>query len=606
MPFMPFFVCLSMFAAALLADKSAASASNSGDHYKNSLGMTMVRIPAGSFSMGNDSRTDPQQLGQYEKLQDGDYDEHPSHTATISHDFYMSETEVTDEAYREFRQDYEDSSQFAPYATGISWEEANAFCDWLTKKEGRPYRLPTEAEWEYAARAHSSDLFSGGNSPAPLNEPNAFGLKNMESGPSEWVLDWYGPYPDTPQTDPVGPATGWTRVVRFFGGGVGLDAVPFRAQTSTDSGRTWRAPAIPLLRGPVGGFTPQPITSAFCDRNNRIYVATDAVGGESMLWASDDEGRTWTDTGGRTGGRHTTFVVLKDGSILGIGGKNTNIDGFMPQSISHNGGRTWSITKTQFPALGSNQRPFLMRLASGRLFFASDWQDRQGKQPSGVSQHGAFVALSDDEGKTWKTKTLPGTLPHEAHVLPKRAGWARDYHGYGTLGYTVAAQGTDGLIHLISSMNHPAQEYEMNEAWILSGQVETAEQEYPGQQLKQSQQYPDGTLEAQWSGYISNSGRFWLDGQEEWLYPGGAKQYEVFWKNGIKTGKEVYWARNGQKRWEWGHETDGLSIWTQYWSDGKKKHISRWRNSVAEGEAIAFDRNGQPATQFRFENGELK
>ena len=73
-----------------------------------------------------------------------------------------------------------------------------------------------------------------------------------------------------------------------------------------------------------------------------------------------------------------TFVVRKDGTILGLGGKVTNIDGFMPQSISRDGGRSWTVTKTRFPALGSNQRPIVIRLASGRLFFASDWQDRRG------------------------------------------------------------------------------------------------------------------------------------------------------------------------------------------------------------------------------------
>jgi hypothetical protein len=156
--------------------------------------------------------------------------------------------------------------------------------------------------------------------------------------------------------------------VYFFGGGVGLDGVPFRFQISKDSGASWTPPEFPLLRGPIGGLTPQPITSAFRGPHGEMYVATDAVGGESMLWCSTDNGRTWSDTGGRTGGRHTTFVVLKDGSILGMGGKNTNIDGFMPKSISRDGGKTWTISKTPFPALGSNQRPFIMRLASGRLF----------------------------------------------------------------------------------------------------------------------------------------------------------------------------------------------------------------------------------------------
>lgn len=94
----------------------------------------------------------------------------------------------------------------------------------------------------------------------------------------------------------------------------------------------------------------QPITNAFRGADNRIYLAIDAVGGESVLWASDDGGRTWLDTGGRTAGRHTTFVMLKDGGILGLGGKNTDIEGHMPRAISHDGGKTWMVGKTPFPA----------------------------------------------------------------------------------------------------------------------------------------------------------------------------------------------------------------------------------------------------------------
>jgi len=363
----------------------------------------------------------------------------------------------------------------------------------------------------------------------------------------------------------------------FFGGGVGLNGVPFRVQISRDNGEHWTGPEFPTLRGAIGGFSPQPITSAF-RQGNRLFVATDAVGGESMLWASDDEGKTWSDTGGRTGGRHTAFVVLKDGSILGMGGKNTDIDGYMPKSISRDGGRTWTVSKTPFPALGSNQRPAILRLASGRLFFASDWQSRTGEQPAGISRHGAFVALSSDEGATWHTKTIPGALPHEAHVLPKRAGWAKDNHGFATLGYVAAAQGSNGLIHVVTSMNHPAQEFEMNEAWILSDAGPTA----------------------------APAGQYLLNGTETWRYPNGARRYEVAWRNGLKTGAEVYWGEDGRKRWEWQHEADGNDAWKQYWPNGNLKHVSHWRNGVCEGEAAAYDPSGKPVNTYRFVHGDLE
>ncbi len=761
------------------------------DSFQNSLGMRMVRIPAGTFEIGNALPTDPKALGQYDRLRNGDYDERPVHRVTLSSNFYISETEITAEQYARFRADYQDLGPFPPYATGVSWDEAAAFCRWLSRRENRPYRLPTEAEWEYAARAGSKQLFAGGSVPLADGVANAFGLKNMESGPAEWVLDWYGPYPGGLQRDPVGPASGWARVVRgggimgpydkgpsgftpyyrrdanrasimpgfhgrhaigfrvvqaplpatapqaltpplwsqfvkstnsiaklgpppaqpwfrqrvllpvppedeepnaieaagiqpgvlghnhspgiavmpngdifvlefsaasssteylpntsfvalrrrfgsnqwdmpsvfydfadvndqsallgtdggvvrLFGGGVGLDGVPFRFQQSSDSGATWDMPQFPLLRGPVGGFTPQPITNVFHGPNGTLYVPTDAVGGESMLWASDDGGRTWSDTGGRTGGRHTTFAVLRDGSILGMGGKNTDIDGFMPKSISHDGGRSWVRSKTPFPALGSNQRPFLMRLASGQLFFASDWQDRQGKQPNGVHEHGAFVALSEDDGQTWHIKTIPGALPHEAHVLPHRPGWARDYHGYGTLGYAVAAQGPNGLIHLISTMNHPAQEFEMNEAWILSGEKKAAHEPSASQRaLAGEQKYPDGKRQAQWTGEVTASGEYLLNGSETWFYPNGAKQYEAQWRDGAKVGVETYWNKQGRPVWEWFHDPDRVSTWKQYSSEGKLKHVSHWRGWMCDGEAIAYNPDGSVAARYQFRNGTL-
>lgn len=743
--------------------------------YTNSLGMQMIRVSPGKFRMGSGR---------------GDYDERPIHEVTISRQFYLSETEMTVKAFQQFRPDFQDMGPFTPYVTGISWEDAVAFCIWLSKKEGRTYRLPTEAEWEYAARAGSTGDFSSGSVPLNAGQPNAFGIKNMESEAAEWTLDWYAQYSPDDQIDPVGPASGFARAVRgggimgpydegpsgfvphyrrdsnrasiapgfrgrnpigfrvvqadlpltpalhveppfwqefvkqappvksgpskntpwfrqrtvmpippedsendaltaagidpgilghnhsggaavlpngdllviefsastpsteylpdtsfiafrrrfgseqwdppaafydfadvndqsallwndggtlrFFGGGAGLNGVPFRTQTSSDNGATWTVPEFPLLRGPIGGFTPQPITSAFRDQGNRIYVASDGIGGESLLWASDDNGVAWVDTGGRTGGRHTTFVVRKDGTLLGLGGKVTNIDGFMPQSISRDDGRSWTVTKTQFPALGSNQRPIVMRLASGRLFFASDWQDRRGAQPAGIAEHGAFVALSDDEGVTWRVKTISTALPHEAHLL-KRKTWAKDYHPYGTFGYTMAAQGADGLIHVITSMNHPAQEFEMNEAWVLSDAAPMESLSTSGliDPTPSVQQSASGTREAQWSGGYDSWQRYLLDGVETWYYSSGVKHYEVTWRKGIKLGRETHWDEKGRKLWEWDHQPDGISTWSQYWPNGKLKHVSHWRGMVCEGEAVVYEQDGRASQHYLFKNGEL-
>ncbi|MFR4236048.1 MAG: SUMF1/EgtB/PvdO family nonheme iron enzyme [Alistipes onderdonkii] len=116
----------------------------------------------------------------------------------------------------------------------VDWHQADAFCRWLSEKEGRTYRLPTEAEWEYACRAGSCMHYSFGDRlpkaalknqeehhsfiPVDLtvaqSAPNAFGLYDMHGNVEEWCYDWYGPYFRGDQTDPVGYADGFYKVTR--------------------------------------------------------------------------------------------------------------------------------------------------------------------------------------------------------------------------------------------------------------------------------------------------------------------------------------------------------------------------------------------------------
>lgn len=785
-----------LVAVAIAGIRTLASASSGkqsdpqGSEFVNSIGIKMIRIPAGTFRMGDLEPSTQYQPEQF--IAPAHYDERPAHAVTISHAFYMSQTEITAKEYQDFQMSYEDEGRFSPYASGMSWDDAVRFTQWLSRKEHRNYRLPTEAEWEYACRAGSSTPFSSGNQPLQPGQPNAWELENMETGVPEWVLDWYGPYPAQSLTDPVGPANGFSRVVRgggymapggrseddtfapfyrrcanrasiapgyhgqdvigfrivlasppetkplpahipfirrfvksadkvpvkdapdpakpwfqqrpmlpippenastleieaagfgggiydhnhspglavlpngdvlaiffssaaagseyapstsfvatrlrfgstqwdppnlfydfadandqsallwtegnkvnFFGGGIGLVGVPFRWTWSSDSGATWSPISLPVLTGLVGGYSPQPITSAFRAPDGTMYVATDAAGGESLLWASHDNGKTWQDTLGRTGGRHTAFVLLKDGSILGMGGKNTDINGYMPESISHDGGRTWIIRQSPFPALGSNQRPTIIRLADGKLFFASDFQNLRGQAPAAALQRGAFVALSSDEGKTWKIKPLGTALPHEAHVVSPRGQWhEKDRGGDATLGYTVATQGPNGLIYLISSMNHPAQEFEMNEAWILSDVPgPTPAPTGPGKLLHGKENYADGSVKATWTGKIEPDGRYELNGVETWYYPGGAKAYQVTYRDGLKAGFETYWSVEGQKIWEWDHQPAGESSWRHYWPGGQKKQQSSWKNNVANGSATLWDTSGKVIGQYMFKNG---
>ena len=213
-------------------------------HAVNSIGMTFRLIPAGTFRMG------------WEK---GGDREKPVHEATISRPFYLGEHEVTQEQYERVMGTNPSHFQgrHRPVET-VSWEDAREFCRRLSELEGVVYRLPTEAEWEYACRAASTTAYCFGDSAEELGEyawfdknsarkrgfarsliwgkktfaretwkvggkrPNAWGLYDIHGNVLEWCQDWYGPYEAGKQADPTGPTTGKYRVLR--GGSWNFDA----------------------------------------------------------------------------------------------------------------------------------------------------------------------------------------------------------------------------------------------------------------------------------------------------------------------------------------------------------------------------------------------
>nr|MBC8374194.1 hypothetical protein [Planctomycetota bacterium] len=310
--------------------------------------------------------------------------------------------------------------------------------------------------------------------------------------------------------------------------------------------------------------------------------------------------RKWSNTGGRTVGRHTTFVLLIDERSRGIGGKNTNIHEFMPKSVSTDGWKTWEVAKTPFPALASNQRPSILRLKSGRLLFACDYQKRGGDQPKGIARRGAMVALSEDEGKTWRMKKLVGTQQHE-----------RDKPWGETIGYSAARQGPNGMIHLITTMNRPCLHFEFNEAWILSDAPDKRSNEELmasaatkiSDVMEYQETYHSSKVRMVWRAGRGDDGRHLMHGTETWYYPGGHRQYQATYKLGRKIGAETLWDDDGKAIWQWDHAPDGTSVWTQYWPGGRRKSRSAWRNHHAHGEAACWGRDGKIVSKVTFHNG---
>ncbi len=254
----------------------------------NSLGMKLVRVEPGTFTMGQDGPPLEDYLRQkrfgemWKDFDRADFDEQPAHPVTITRPFHMGVTEVTVAQFRQFdpgfaRNDPKSQPADDDAASGVTWDRAVAFCEWLSMKEGRPYRLPTEAEWEYACRAGTTTPFHTGATlpdghqkwfgddnyrgvyfpPGPMpreydwrttgtraaalkqgqiigldhpaeesraggagslrvakKTPNAWGLHDMHGNVAEWCSDWYGPYESGPQMAPLGRVDGYCRVFR--------------------------------------------------------------------------------------------------------------------------------------------------------------------------------------------------------------------------------------------------------------------------------------------------------------------------------------------------------------------------------------------------------
>lgn len=243
---------------------------------KNSIGMTLVLIPPGEFQMGSSLTEIERLLDRRNGLEDTNAWEHryrsevPRHEVRLTEPFRLGACEVTVAQFRSFVEatGYETDAEKGGNSSGwvqgqwvrspeyswrnlgeyqpgdddpvvnVSYHDAVAFCDWLSQRESKHYRLPSEAEWEYASRAGSANRWSvpsadepigsytwyGPNSnsrlhPVRQKRPNGFQLYDMQGNVWEWCADWFAPgyYASSPQENPIGPTTGAGRI--FRGGG---------------------------------------------------------------------------------------------------------------------------------------------------------------------------------------------------------------------------------------------------------------------------------------------------------------------------------------------------------------------------------------------------
>lgn len=210
----------------------------------NGVSFTMVPVKAGTFTIG--ATAEQQEPGN---------DEKPTHQVTLSSDYYMGETEVTQalwHAVTGYSPTVSGSSWSSDYGKGdnypayyISYEDVQSFLTKLNNLTGETFRMPTEAEWEYAARGGNKSKgyqYSGSNTltevawykensssqshVVKLKSANELGLYDMSGNVYEWCSDWFGSYSSSSQTDPVGASSGSYRVLR--GGSWSISSVDCR------------------------------------------------------------------------------------------------------------------------------------------------------------------------------------------------------------------------------------------------------------------------------------------------------------------------------------------------------------------------------------------
>jgi formylglycine-generating enzyme required for sulfatase activity/serine/threonine protein kinase len=314
---------------------------NTPEQTANSIGMKLQLIPPGEFRMGSEE-TYLELVDRFPNVREAEEENpvsrlalesaRPQHAVRITRPYYLAAYEVTNGQFKKFVEatrhktdgekddkggwgypakgpdalDYSGSegrgftwrhwgielSDEAPVVS-VSWNDAVAFCEWLSRKEGKLYRLPTEAEWEYACRAGTTTRYSNGDEPERLTQignirdmtarqkfgwqntltssdgsaytndvgryaANHFGIYDMHGNAAEWCSDWFSMsyYREPPHADPTGPSTGALHVVR--GGSWSSSAIYCRSAHRVAEISTYRSDRIGFRVVCVGTKAPWP------------------------------------------------------------------------------------------------------------------------------------------------------------------------------------------------------------------------------------------------------------------------------------------------------------------------------------------------------------
>jgi sulfatase modifying factor 1 len=411
----------------------------------NSVGIKLVPIPAGQFIQGFGTES-PKTLADWSKR---DYDEVPAHPVKISKPFLMGATEITNAQYEQFDPNHKKLRGLEGVSKGddepvtyVTWQQAVDYCNWLSKKEGKPYRLPTEAEWEYACRAGTTTLFNTGDTLASDQAnlgvdkegkvvpttvkvgsypANAWGLHDMHGNVGEWCHDWYGAYEPGEQTDPVGRADGYARVTRGWS--------YHRPERTMNPIKYWRSAnrsgftaddanrltGFRVVQGELPATKPLPVQSELHQKDVKQTPAPKEAKAEPFYINYTDAKKNATIPAGSYGpifSEHNHFgavTICPNGDVLKVWYTCVNEPGReMSQAASRLrvGSDKWEPATLFFDVPDVNDHAPVLLTEGDRIYHFST------QSLKGWDNATNIVRYSDDNGVTWSKPTI--MLPRES------------------------------------------------------------------------------------------------------------------------------------------------------------------------------------------------